>query len=211
MAGGSVFYRLFGSLVTGILSLAVCFSVSVDAQRLPPNLDLLVETLEDAVDQVLAEVSFPIAGPEAPLIVKPQGKHAANWVVDHLLAERLLAKGIAVSLDTTAIQSSDLTLTYRILDLKVTGQTGLWGRRIDRRSRVLVSFNLTQDEVMGWQQEFAASKRDWVPKKRADLLENERYSFAKTELTTQSWGQFFEPIIISGVLGGLLYMFFSNR
>ena len=40
----------------------------------------------------------------APLLLVPQSKHDANWMVEHLLSSKLLDRGFNVTLDSTAKQ-----------------------------------------------------------------------------------------------------------
>lgn len=203
-------YRFFRLLPRGFLFLFIV-SGAAGGELLPTNMDLLVKTLEQAVEGGLAEMDTPVEIPRGALLVEPQTQHAANWLVDHILAERLLARGFAVRLDSAAGPQDGMRLSYRILDLGITGQSGLLGGQIARQSRATLSFSLSQGDSLRWQAKFPARQQDQIPKDRADLLENDAYSFAKTDLETQTWSQFVEPVIVSTVLGGLIYLFFSNR
>ena len=201
------FSYVFRYALVGLLIL----SVPSGAATLPTNMDLLTETLEQVVEQALSEMEAPEIAPQTLLLVQPQTRHAANWMVDHILADRLLVRGFAVTFDCIAGQPHLVRLAYRILDLGIIGRSGLRGGQIDRQSRVSLALSLSRDDALHWQDEFGAVKADRIPKNRIDLLENESYSFAKTDLEEQSWSQFVEPIIVSTVLGGLIYLFFSDR
>ncbi len=201
------FSCLFRHVLVGLLIL----SIASGAAASPTNMDLLTETLEQVVEQALSEMEAPEIAAQASLLIQSQTKHAANWMVDHILADRLLARGFAVTFDSTAVQPDQVRLAYRILDLGITGRGGLRSGQIDRQSRVTLALSLSWDNALHWQDEFRKVKADRIPKGRLDLLENASYSFAKTELEEQSWSKFVEPIIISTVLGGLIYLFFSNR
>lgn len=201
----------FSCIFRHALVTLLILSIASGAAASPTNMDLLTETLEQVVEQALSEMEVPEIAPQASLLIQPQTKHAANWMVDHILADRLLARGFAVTFDSTTVQADQVRLAYRILDLGITGRSGLRGGQIDRQSRVTLALSLSRDNALHWQDEFREVKADRIPKGRLDLLENASYSFAKTELEEQSWSKFVEPIIISTVLGGLIYLFFSNR
>ena len=79
----------------------------------PTNMDLLVETVASAVDESLARIEMPNDASTAPLLVVAQSKHDANWMVEHLLANRLLTRGFSVTLDSTAVQLASMRLSYR--------------------------------------------------------------------------------------------------
>ena len=178
------------------------------------NMDLVVGTVEQAVDQALGQLETQALAHDQLLLVAPQGKHAATWLVDHLLAEGLLGHGFAVTLDSATAPAGVARLSYRILDLGVTGRSSLWGGKFHRDSRVNLVLQLSgsaKGAPLDWQGEVAGHLADVVPKDRLPLLQDTAYDFAKIEVQRQSWGKFVEPVIVSAVLGGLIHLFFSNR
>ena len=62
-----------------------------------------------------------------------------------------------------------------------------------------------------WSGDGHAERQDQVPKGQIDALQHSRFGFAKTDLEQRTWGKFVEPMIITTVLGSLVYLFFSNR
>ena len=64
---------------------------------------------------------------------------------------------------------------------------------------------------MHWQDEITRVRQDQIPKKHLDILQHDKFKFAKTELEEQTWSKFIEPMSVSTGLGGLIYLFFSNR
>lgn len=186
----------------------------VSAVPVLTNMDLVVGTVEQAVDQALGQLETQVVERDQLLLVVPQGKHAATWLVDHLLAEGLLARGFAVTLDSATAPAGTPRLSYRILDLGVTGRSSLWGDQFHRDSRVYLILQLSGSATgapLDWQGEVAGHLADRVPKDRLPLLQDTAYDFAKIEVQRQSWGKFVEPVIVSAVLGGLIHLFFSNR
>ena len=198
-------YRLLAALM-------VCATASV-AVPFPTNMDLLVETVASAVNESLARIEMPGDAATAPLLVVAQSKHDANWMVEHLLANRLLTRGFSVTLDSTAAQPTSMRLSYRVLDLGVSAHSGLRGSEVSRQGRVTLALRLSdeRDDVVHWQDEITLTQRDRIPKKQLAILQHDQFKFAKTELEEQTWSKFVEPVIVSTVLGGLIYLFFSNR
>ena len=198
-------YRLLAALM-------VCATASV-AVPFPTNMDLLVETVASAVDESLARIEMPDDAATAPLLVVAQSKHDADWMVEHLLANRLLTRGFSVTLDSTAAQPTSMRLSYRVLDLGVSAHSGLRGSEVSRQGRVTLALRLSdeRDDVVHWQDEITLTQRDRIPKKQLAILQHDQFKFAKTELEEQTWSKFVEPVIVSTVLGGLIYLFFSNR
>jgi predicted kinase len=195
-----------------LVALMVCATASA-AVPFPTNMDLLVETVASAVDESLARIEMPDDAATAPLLVVAQSKHDANWMVEHLLANRLLTRGFSVTLDSTAAQPTSMRLSYRVLDLGVSAHSGLRGSKVSRQGRVTLALRLSdeRDDVVHWQDEITRTQRDQIPKKQLAILQHDQFKFAKTELEEQTWSKFVEPVIVSTVLGGLIYLFFSNR
>ena len=195
-----------------LAALMVCATASV-AVPFPTNMDLLVETMASAVDESLARIEMPDDAATAPLLVVAQSKHDANWMVEHLLANRLLTRGFSVTLDSTTVQPTSMRLSYRVLDLGISAHSGLRGSKVSRQGRVTLALRLSDegDDVVHWQDEITRTQRDRIPKNQLAILQHDQFKFAKTELEEQTWSKFVEPVIVSTVLGGLIYLFFSNR
>ena len=148
---------------------------------------------------------------ELPVLVTAQSEHDANWVVEHCLAEGLLERNFTVAVDTSAAAPESPRLDYRIVELHLSGWSGLSGSEVWRRCRMILGLRLVSAGELVWQHEAASEIRDSIPKNRVEVLENETYDFADLELEERSWGRFVEPAIVSSVLGTLVYLFFSNR
>ena len=195
-----------------LAALTICATASA-AVPFPTNMDLLVETVASAVDESLGRIEMPDDAAAFPLLIVAQSKHDANWMVEHLLANRLLTRGFSVTLDSTAAQPGSMRLSYRVLDLGVSAYSGLRGSEVSRQGRATLALRLSdeRDDVVHWQDEITRTQSDQIPKKQLDILQHDQFKFAKTELEEQTWSKFVEPVIVSTVLGGLIYLFFSNR
>lgn len=198
-------------LLTAVLLAGAAAPVCASVKTFPANIDLVSGVVRQVVDQALADMRMPDDGGNVTLLVVARTRHSGNWLVEHQLASGLLDRGVKVRLDSARSGQTSCRLGYRVLDLRVTGEGRLVSSSIRRQAYAAVTFRLSKGDVVLWQEEYSATAADRVPKQRADLLENPRYSFADTDLNTQSWGQFIEPAVVSTVLGGLVYLFFSNR
>lgn len=183
------------------------------ADPAPMNTEFLFATAGQAVAEAVADLDLAQADTpdETPILLASQGKHAGDWVIEHLLVEELLSRGFAVTLDSTAAASSWPRLSYRILALGVGGQSGILGGTVQRRCRVDLSLRLVSGgEVLGASQ-VSHEATDLISRRRVESLQSGSHAFAKTDLQEQSWGKYVEPVIVSSVLGSLVYLFFSNR
>ncbi|MAN22759.1 MAG: hypothetical protein CME10_00660 [Gemmatimonadetes bacterium] len=183
------------------------------ASQYPSNMDLLVEMVEVAVGEVLGEMTVPIQEESPVFFLSEEGKHDANWLVEHVISEKLIDRGFAVVLDSTVYDESRFRLSFRILDMGIIARSGLRGKYVDRQSRITLMLKLNDElsHSILWQDEITRVSSDKVPKSNLELLQYSDHTFAETELEEQSWNKFVEPMVVSSVLGGLIYLFFSNR
>ncbi len=203
----------FPRIACSAFCVSLLASATVGASELSTNIDLVVATARQAVRDGLADLDS--AGEELSwhgrVLLLPQEEAEENWIVEHLLLEELLSRGFEVTLDSTASGSDGAELSYRIVDLSVTGSSGILGGRIERRCRLTLALRLTSGGELRWQTEAMSEIADFVPKSRIEVLQSSSYDFADTELEEKNWGKFVEPIIVSAVLGSLIYIFFTNR
>jgi hypothetical protein len=174
------------------------------------NLDLVTQTAQQAVRNALADLQLPAtADGAAPnlIAVASASTHTADWLFEHLLLEDLLSRGLDVSVDSDATTR----MSWRVVDLGINGQSGLMGGSVTRRCRVVVRLELHDAGELVWSGDGHAERQDHVPKGQIDVLQHSRFSFAKTDVEQRTWGKYVEPMIITTVLGSLVYLFFSNR
>ena len=204
--------RQFVILSFAVLALPVCGGASAP---MATNLDLMVETASAVVDDLLAELGQSESGlmADVPVLIESVSDHDANWLVEHLLIAALLERGFEVRLDVASAGDAGVRLTYRIIDLGISGWSGLMGGSVSRECRITLNARVSglADGTLLVQHEATKRLRDRIPKNRLEVLQNSNYDFADTELEEQSWGKFIEPAIVTTLLGSLVYLFFSNR
>lgn len=185
----------------------------VAATYIPTNIDVAVQTASEAVANSLAVLDTVHQDVDwtRPVLVTPQAKHDANWIAEHSLVSALLNRGFEVMTDSTEVPRENPRLSYRVVDLNITGFSGLRGEKVKRRCSFTLGLRLISSGELIWQHEATSVIRDVIPKIRMDVLENATYDFVDLELEERSWGRFIEPVLVSSVLGFLVYLFFSNR
>lgn len=191
-----------------------CLAGMIAARSAPAlessNLDLVTQTAQQAVRNALTDLQLPkqAAGHVPDLIaVTSTSSHAANWLFEHLLMEDLLSRGLEVTVDADAVTK----MSWRVIDLGIMGQSGLFGGTVTRRCRVVIRLELRQSGELIWSGDGHAEQQDKIPKGQLDALQHSRFGFAKTDMEQRTWGKYVEPLIITTILGSLVYLFFSNR
>lgn len=186
-------------------------------EAIPTNLDLLHQAVLDATLQAIGEM--PVTDDAKMIVPVAESSHPGNWLLDQALAEALLARGLRAAVnDTVQSVKQGSSLSYRIVDLSVsypaTGRAHAVGEVwVARTARARVSLQLIDRATrrVEWSKEAAGSKQDRFPKRDLGMVQNDLFSFTKSDLKEADLSRVLEPIIVSGVVGGLIYLFFSNR
>jgi hypothetical protein len=87
------------------------------------------------------------------------------------------------------------------------------GKRIKRRADVRVHATLSdaQSGEVLWVGEAARESSDEFDMDDAPRVEQGLYQFARPVLPGSGWGKLVEPVFVTGIIVGLIYLFFSNQ
>jgi hypothetical protein len=87
------------------------------------------------------------------------------------------------------------------------------GKRVKRRADVRVHATVT-DAASGqvlWVGEAARESADEFDYDDSARVEQGTYQFARPVLPGSGWGKYAEPVFVTGIIVGLIYLFFSNQ
>jgi hypothetical protein len=185
----------------------------VEQTDIPTNLGLAhalcASTAAKVVDALSGHMTQPC------LRLRAAGEHAGNPLLASAMAEACRRQGLSI-----ATEDSDCTaaLEYRILELQIA-YTGLdrsallVKQDIERHGACVVYASLLDDrsgrELATTQQE--ALLADRFPKDLQALVASDSYPFTAPELKTREWSKSVEPFVVTGLVAGLIYLFFSNQ
>lgn len=107
-------------------------------------------------------------------------------------------------------------LTYRITEMelrypKIKRRFWIGPKQVNRFARVRLDFRLEERGVLLWAKSVENYVSDRVPFRALPVLENEQYTFATPEIPGGSANRYVEPLIVSGIIGGLVYLFYANQ
>lgn len=117
-------------------------------------------------------------------------------------------------------EGEGLVLTFRLIEFGVTyhdtWRRGFLGQKVVER---LASVNVYCRLVSGnaenvlWVSGGKSERLDIVPKSKLDLLEGQpnSYPFAAPVLPPQPFSRILEPALVAGIIGGLVFLFYSNQ
>ena len=185
--------------------------------QVPTNLDLLRIVVQETVQKAISDM--PMVGDTTIIVITPETTHSADWMMKAVISETLTHRDFRVITDQIPKNHATIPrFLYLVVDLNVAYPARhrnylIGATRITRVARARLSFQLIDgktDKVL-WMCEETASRTDSFLKEELLLVQSDLYPFAKAAVQEEDINRVLEPIIVSGVVGGLIYLFFSNR
>jgi len=181
----------------------------------PSNLELAEDALLLAVQDLPADLSSYGAN---EVLIEIEGDHSGSWLIKQTISAVLHENGITVYERNELSDSLMMTLRVRPMELVVEyGDVSrpwiIGNKRVERIAKCELSSTLldtdgtilmtvrtsgVNDDVISWSDaEVLAGSSDW------DWLTG--------DLPENTGGGILEPIIVSGVVASLVYLFYSSR
>lgn len=112
----------------------------------------------------------------------------------------------------------DYILRYRVLHFEISypknyRTSPLGSRKVQRRVSVSLVASLLRGERENvvWVGDGAVERLDVVPAGKLALLEGSDFPFTQPTLETRGLGSLVEPALVSGIVLGLVYLFYTNQ
>jgi len=167
------------------------------------NIQALREALREAVRGMEVPASWDTVG------LKPEEEDDRNWFVEATLEEFLTEGGHRVTTDTSF---SGPTLSFRVLKLGLSCRKGgLLGRYVERRADAELALRWTEGGKVLKVENLKGGYSDHFPSSLLPELAHNQDPPFKAEVEGRDWGKVIEPFVVSVVVGGLLYLFYSVR
>ncbi len=187
-------------------------------KSVPSNLELLRKVLSQAAEEAIQRC--PPGSLLSPVSLLAEDENEANWLVESVFTEELTKHGLGVlsgqQLKEGEAPLPQTELFYKILELRISypkqrRHRVLGTKWVSRLAQVKISVQLASSGRVVWLDDIKASIKDEFPRRSLSWVEDDSYPFTKTEFKERDWNRLLEPAIVSAVVGGLVYLFYSNR
>lgn len=215
-------------MVTAVLLAASSACAAEDTVK--GNLGVISDVTTDIARQVMTQ--FPPGVRERGIVLKPAGNDEKYQLIDDVFTSVFTGNGIKVfstpgapagSADSTGsapavappsryrldIRALEFSIRYpRIFRSHLIG-----GKRVKRTAKVKLSTTLLDpaDGSVVWVKEAANDYEDQFPIRYLERVEDDLLTFTKPERNPTKWSRMVEPVVVSGIIVGLIYLFFSNQ
>ena len=200
--------------------------VSTRGTRVPAtNLQMTSLVANTAFERALAGIPLT-QGKE--VIVAPGESHPLNFVVEHAVLRQLSKLGVVALVRRSVVPddsvgtaigtgSGDPVLDYQLASARVTylRLRGWLPGRIKIERQTLVEGRLTLREPATsrvlWTGDATSNFVDAFPRQQLPLVEDARFTDLNGTVPERNLTRVFEPVIVVGVVAGLVALFFQNR
>lgn len=188
------------------------------------NLQLTQFVADSAAARALASAPLD-RGTHA--VLAPTHEHPLNFVLEHAFLKELARRGVEVTVRRTPVPDDsvaalfgnpgDPLLEYTLGSAKITYLRlvgWLPGRvRIERQSLVTgaVSMREPQSSRVLWTGDLGQNFVDRFSRSEVSLVEESRYPELKDNVPQRNLDKVVEPVVVVGVVAGLVALFFQNR
>jgi hypothetical protein len=221
------------SMSAFLTSLLLCLSVlaasAAEKTAVKSNLDLMSDLSGQVAHDLISDFQNQLVRVPALRLV-PLGTgdtyvFLANEFTAALTAQKIRSfpPRSASPADSTAGKLGDsnrqsMKLEFQALEFslaysKIYRSHLFGGKKIKRRAEVKIFARLldpTDDSVV-WVGEASQSQKDQFSYNARPEVEEGLFDFTKPNVTPPNWGKIIEPVVVSGIIVGLVYLFYSNQ
>ncbi len=186
----------------------------------PTNFQVLEKISAEAAREIVARVAE-----RTPtgiiLVTKVKGAGDADFIFDDALVSAMKGTGLGAAPAKPNIAVPDSVmyeLTYRIIRLSLT-YSRIWrhhwfgAKAVDRLARATVRAQLIERRTGSVVMVIDSQKQydDTIPYSLLGTVEEKQYEFTRPAREEFKMAKYVEPIVVAGIVTGLVYLFFSNQ
>ena len=193
------------------------------------------EVMQAVIGEVCGELvsGIPADLPTREIRLAPFGRDERYEMIANVLTRTLADKGYQVYLfaaaaggdsttapDATSVAKSKTgmmlefqTIEFSLRYPKIYRSFLVGGKTVKRSGDVRVLAKLVEpaNGHVVWMAEASSSYDDQFSHDDLAEVEAGLYAFTKPPRESRNWGKIVEPVVVSGIIVGLIYLFFSNQ
>ena len=189
--------------------------------EVPTNLDLMTDLTAQVVNELVERFSRELGGRGVRL--QPYANNEQYQLMTNVFTAALTERGFAtfqpgsVPSDSAAAryhfvlkyEATSFNLTYP----KVYRSHLIGGKRVRRRADVSLLATLVSDASGSVVAVGDANREheDQFDYSDIDRVEEGTAGFTRPPVPSSGWGKYAEPLLVTGIVVGLIYLFFSNQ
>ncbi len=182
------------------------------ASDVPTNMALMRRVLATTVEKALE--TWP-AGVGTVAVVIPSQTHALGWLGEVVLTEHLIARGVAIhGGDGKKDSIRELECNLGQAQVAYESYSGGWSLgdgSVERSAEASLTLTLNaKSGAAEWIEDTHSRAADVIPASTVPDVAGDPVVHLAPVLPTTNWAPYIEPVIVSGTVGGLIYLFFTR-
>jgi len=186
------------------------------------NFQIIERISSEAVRDIIGQIGALQQG-EAVILNKAKSAGNVDFVMENAFVTGMRDAGIMVAIetpnrDTSVASAGKYRLSYQIIRLslsypRVARKWWLGPREVARTARadIFTQFiNLATGDIV-WVREIHKTYSDTIDYSLLKSVEDAQYDFTRPPHGEFKMTRLFEPLIVGGIVVGLVYLFFSNQ
>jgi hypothetical protein len=189
---------------------------------IPTNFQIIERISTETVREVISGMGA-IPREDAVLLNKAKTAGNVDFVLENAFVREMSAAGIRIAVeapkkDEVAAPNGKYRLSYQIVRLsvsypRISRKWWLGSKAVDRAAQADVFVQLVDLATgdIAWVKEIHKEYKDTIDYSKLKLVEESQYDFTRPSRSEFKMTKLLEPLVVGGIVVGLVYLFFSNQ
>jgi len=200
----------------------LCAAAAKVQTKIPTNFELIEKVSAEAAQEIVSGLGA-LPGDRMVLLAKSKGAGDADFIMENALVKRLRDGGNRVSLevpkseDSTSVRPA-YRLSYQVIRLniaypRISRRWWFGSKEVERAAKadIFVQLvDLTTGDIR-WVGESHRKYGDTILFSLLSSVEEKQYEFTRPPRSEFKMMRLLEPVVVGGIVVGLVYLFFSNQ
>lgn len=192
------------------------------SRGIPTNFQIIERISGETVQEIIAGIGA-IPREDIVLLSKTKSAGSVDFVLENVFVREMRTAGIRLAIETPkkdepAGTSGSYRLSYQIVRLsvsypRISRTWWLGSKHVERTAQadVFVQFiDLATGDIV-WVKEIHREYKDTIDYSKLALVEEAQYDFTRPSRSEFKMTRLLEPLVVGGIVVGLVYLFFSNQ
>jgi hypothetical protein len=200
----------------------LCAASDRSPQGIPTNFQIMERISTGTVQEIISGIGT-IRREDVVLLSKTKSAGSVDFVLENAFVREMRTAGIRLAIEApakneTVVASGNYRLSYQIVRLsisypRISRAWWLGSKHVARAAQadVFVQFiDLATGDIV-WVKEIHKEYNDTIDYSKLKLVEEAQYDFTRPSRSEFKMTRLLEPLVVGGIVVGLVYLFFSNQ
>ncbi len=189
---------------------------------IPTNFEIIERISAETVREIISGIGT-IRQEDVVFLNKTKSAGSVDFILENAFVREMRNAGIRLAIeaskkDETAVTSGNYRISYQIVRLSLSypriSRRWLLGSKVVARAAqadVFVQYIDLATGDIAWVKEIHKEYNDTIDYSELKLVEEAQYDFTRPSRSEFKMKRLLEPLVVGGIVVGLVYLFFSNQ